>query len=702
MKLRYKFIRNILAVISIAIAALSLGACGGSSTGVNLNETVNPPQFFRNKITLSPRYSPSGDITQTKPTFSWQAIANATDYRFGHENTANETEWHLYYTSPTQADCQNIGDTCAYTPTNYTFPLNVEKVWWVQAKVNGNWQDWSRPIVFTVVDGGNNGSIPTAIAPSGSINMANPEFSWTSVNGASAYKLGHEDANTAEGWQMHNLSVTDANCQSAQTCSYTPANPGFTSGQEIAWWVKAKVNGVWGDWSEVTVFNVSQGQHERPFILQVQGYKTGFRQVRYFKDFTIFTNGSGYNYNVDCDSDGTLEASNVTGTYTCRYPDLSRYRLSITGDFPRFTVSNGLPSKNERILKEVEQWGTQQWRSMEDAFKSAMSINITATDLPDLSQVSSMKGMFEKVQVLNAHNISEWDVSHVTDMSRLFHGIQGFNSDLSNWDVSNVTNMSHMFFYNRKFNQNIGNWDVSNVTDMSGMFRYANDFNQDLGSWNVSKVTDMSHMFNATDFNHDIGNWDVSNVTNMEQIFNDADFNQDISNWDVGNVSNMQGMFVYSNAFNQPIGNWDVSNVVNMGSLFLESHFNQDISNWDVSNVTNMRFLFAYTDTFNQNISHWNVSKVTDMDNMFYKAKAFDQDLGNWDVSLVSNMSRMFDEGNLSTANYDSLLNNWSLLSLQQNVPFSAGETKYSASSVNARAILTNQFLWQITDGGQQ
>ena len=44
-----------------------------------------------------------------------------------------------------------------------------------------------------------------------------------------------------------------------------------------------------------------------------------------------------------------------------------------------------------------------------------------------------------------------------------------FNGDISNWDVSSVTDMSDMFSESQ-FNGDISNWDVSNVTNMIGMF----------------------------------------------------------------------------------------------------------------------------------------------------------------------------------------------------------------------------------------
>ena len=56
----------------------------------------------------------------------------------------------------------------------------------------------------------------------------------------------------------------------------------------------------------------------------------------------------------------------------------------------------------------------------------------------------------------------------------------GFNGDISNWNVSNVTNMALMFIGLSSFNQDISSWDVSNVTNMNAMFANASSFNQDL------------------------------------------------------------------------------------------------------------------------------------------------------------------------------------------------------------------------------
>ena len=56
-------------------------------------------------------------------------------------------------------------------------------------------------------------------------------------------------------------------------------------------------------------------------------------------------------------------------------------------------------------------------------------------------------------------------------MSNLFE-YSDFNGDISNWDVSNVTNMNTMFAWCEDFNQDISNWDVSNVKNMNSIFAY--------------------------------------------------------------------------------------------------------------------------------------------------------------------------------------------------------------------------------------
>ena len=73
---------------------------------------------------------------------------------------------------------------------------------------------------------------------------------------------------------------------------------------------------------------------------------------------------------------------------------------------------------------------------------------------------------------LGSHDISDWDVSDVRDMYRMFYDAKSFNQDIGKWNVSNVNNMQCMFYYAESFNQDISNWKVNQAADTCYMFRH--------------------------------------------------------------------------------------------------------------------------------------------------------------------------------------------------------------------------------------
>ena len=120
----------------------------------------------------------------------------------------------------------------------------------------------------------------------------------------------------------------------------------------------------------------------------------------------------------------------------------------------------------------------------------------------DVSKITEMKLLFHSVNytvTVTDIDISEWNVSKVTNMYSMFDGCRKFNSDLSNWDVSNVTDTWCMFYECEKFNSDLSKWDVSNVDNMKYMFWKCREFNFDLSDWNVSNVIDMHNMFDDCD-----------------------------------------------------------------------------------------------------------------------------------------------------------------------------------------------------------
>ncbi len=301
-----------------------------------------------------------------------------------------------------------------------------------------------------------------------------------------------------------------------------------------------------------------------------------------------------YNFNVNWGDtfSNTITAWNQTAV-THTYGTTGVYTINITGTIVGWRFNNG---GDKYKIRDIQQWGNLKLGNLNSYFYGCQYLTISATDAPDLTETTTLLGMFWDCKSLN-QDISGWDVSRVTSMSGMFYGATSFNQDIGGWNVSSVTGigMDFMFSDATSFNQDISGWDVSRVTSMYQMFNYATSFNQDIGAWNVSSVTDMAGMFDhATSFNQDIGAWKVSRVTDMGYMFYVANsFNQDIGNWDVSKVSCMQGMFQNAISFDQDLGRWNVSSVgifQGMNFMFQSAglstpHYDNLLAGWSQLNL---------------------------------------------------------------------------------------------------------------------
>ncbi len=352
---------------------------------------------------------------------------------------------------------------------------------------------------------------------------------------------------------------------------------------------------------------------------------------------------------------GTFVGPNVT---ISGLPPNASINLAIQPQNFKRIYSNG-PSFFVFSLDNINQWGNVEWISMENAFRDCSTLQVSATDFPNLSNVTSLEGMFEACQSLNSpFNINNWNISNVENISSMFKGCANFNQALSLWNTSNVSDMSSLFEGASQFNQNIGNWNTSNVNDMSKLFKDAFAFNRNIGNWNTSNVTNMFEMFNGNinsgyvyAFNQDIGNWNTSSVTNMSGMFKGAvQFNKNISSWNTSNVIDMSDMFNQAFAFNQNLGNWETSNVVNMARMFAA-----DFVFFDYPLPTISQFDNGGSDA----IENWDTANVTDMSKMFFRAENFNYNLAGWTLNPAVNLTEMLDRSGLDCKNYSQTIIGW-------------------------------------------
>ena len=238
------------------------------------------------------------------------------------------------------------------------------------------------------------------------------------------------------------------------------------------------------------------------------------------KKVTIPTDDSyDYHYSVDW-GDGNV-VSNYNGNATHTYATQGTYQIKIFGIFPAIKA-NVNTSKMILQIESVDQWGNMKWQTFKSAFDGCRNLDVFATDIPDLSNVTDMSFMFfECFNLGNAGTIdfSGWNTSNVTNMSRMFSYTNKLTgASIENWNVGKVTDFNNMFSSASVFNENLNNWNIGeNVTgtiDMSAMFLGAGKFNSPLNNWDVSKVYDFIYSFRgALEFNQDLSSWDISSGT---------------------------------------------------------------------------------------------------------------------------------------------------------------------------------------------
>lgn len=360
--------------------------------------------------------------------------------------------------------------------------------------------------------------------------------------------------------------------------------------------------------------------------------------------------GTPFNPNIN-DATYKVKISNGSGIFNRVKFDLESTSL-IFGD-------------REKIVT-ITQWGNIMWTNMDGAFTNCNNLDVTATDIPNLTNVTSFEKIFSGCTSLIMNStINNWDISAVTDLQFAFGNCIKFDQPVGNWDTSNVTNMAGTFAIAFKFNQPIGNWDTSNVLYFDAMFLSTMFFNQPIGNWDTSSATGMDVMFsNAKAFNQPIGNWNTSNVDDFTSMFfNASAFNQPIGLWNTSSGTLFRNMFQNATAFNQDIGLWNTSNALDMSYMFSNaSSFNQQIPNWNTSNVTTMASMFQNTPLFNSYIGSWNTGSLVQMQDMFNNATAFNQNISGWNTLNVQNMTSTFNGASV----YNQNLGSWNIPALSQ------------------------------------
>jgi hypothetical protein len=151
--------------------------------------------------------SPSGTITDTGPTYTWNEVTGATDYRVWIDGPSGNVHGAWY-----EASSVCSGGTCSVASPPVATLIAGDYTLEVRAKNGFGLSVWSTALAFTVsVPPGQ----PTAVFPSGAITDTTPTYTWNEVPGATSYRLWVD----GPSGNVHGAWYTAASVCSGGTCS---------------------------------------------------------------------------------------------------------------------------------------------------------------------------------------------------------------------------------------------------------------------------------------------------------------------------------------------------------------------------------------------------------------------------------------------------------------------------------------------------
>jgi len=185
--------------------------------------------------------SPSETITDTTPTYTWNAVPESSWYCLW-VNDSTGTKIKKWY-SAVEAGCPNGTGTCSVIPTTEVLGSSQ---WWIKSSNSAGYGPWSTGMNFTVPPSGQT----TLSSPSGMITDTTPTYTWNAVSGATWYQLYVNDAlgNRIQQW----YPAADLGCPDGTgTCSITPTLDVAGSCQ---WWIQTYNRMGYGPWSTAGSF----------------------------------------------------------------------------------------------------------------------------------------------------------------------------------------------------------------------------------------------------------------------------------------------------------------------------------------------------------------------------------------------------------------------------------------------------------------
>ena len=223
---------------------------------------------------------------------------------------------------------------------------------------------------------------------------------------------------------------------------------------------------------------------EERFVISVKTDNAGVSDDNQF-ELAVGNGYTTYDYNIET-SDGQV-LNNNTGNTRITFPSAGTYQLKITGVLPSLYFQG--TTDNQKVTSIIN-WGTNPWLSLNRSFVGFTNCVINATDLPNLSQCTSLKLAFYQWQSLVNWDVTNLDVSNVTNFEAVFQNCVNLETleGINNWQIGNlgIDGFKYAFQNCRKLTSTMEDWDVTNIRNIGNMFSNAYLYDNTFGKWNIT------------------------------------------------------------------------------------------------------------------------------------------------------------------------------------------------------------------------
>ena len=202
-----------------------------------------------------------------------------------------------------------------------------------------------------------------------------------------------------------------------------------------------------------------------------------------------------YDFHVnwgDSTSDDIAVWNDAAATHS--YASPGTHTITITGVIHGWRFNN---VGDKLKIYDVKFWGPLRLGSRDRYFYGCSNLTVSATDILDVSSVTSLESAFHGCSSLTTLDVSLWDISNVTDFFTAFHSCSSLTTlDVSLWNTSSATTFRSTFYNCSSLTTlDVSLWDTSSVDVLKGAFHSCSSLTiLALDNWDITAVTTMEIM----------------------------------------------------------------------------------------------------------------------------------------------------------------------------------------------------------------